>query len=128
MNSLIEIKSNEQLGRYLVTAQDLSAGQLLIEEIPFAFGPKPDSQCVCLECYTFLDGAIGSRCEKCSWPLCENCKEGVVISHKKECVIFREAQSKFQNLSNSDEVCTQLDCITPLRQVSSFLPRISIIC
>lgn len=35
---------------------------------------------VCLQCYTVLNQEIAIPCEKCGWPLCQNCNE-----HGLEC-------------------------------------------
>jgi len=117
--AIFAVQKNSHLGRFAIAKRDLEAGELLFEEVPFAFGPKARSPCICLECHCPVDGtASGSRCEKCSWPLCVNCvklKEKIV--HERECEVFQSAGSKFYNLSESDAVCVQLDCITPLRIV-----------
>ena len=115
MKSLTEIQTNQEFGRYLVAAENLTASQVFIEETPFAYGPKPENNCVCLECFVVLDGKSGSRCQICSWPLCEECRSQKCYTHRSECNLFRETEVKFQNLNNSTDMCLQLDCILPLR-------------
>lgn len=111
------IEKNSELGRFAVANRDLEPGEFLFEEIPFAVGPKVNSHCCCLECFYPVDGtASGSRCEKCAWPLCDEClKLDELPVHSRECEVFRNAKCKFYNLCEADAISLQLDCITPLR-------------
>lgn len=111
------ITKNSELGRFAIANQNFQPGDFLFEEIPFAVGPKVHSNCCCLECYRPLDAtAAGMRCEKCSWPLCDECsKSGELSTHRRECEVFSASKCKFYNLSEPSETCIQLDCITPLR-------------
>ncbi|KAG5674228.1 hypothetical protein PVAND_004208 [Polypedilum vanderplanki] len=111
------IEKNSQFGRFLIASRDLKSGEYLFEDLPFAVGPKARTYCCCLECYCPVDGtASGTRCENCSWPLCNECsKLSEFSAHKRECEIFREAKCKFFNLPDANATCMQLDCITPLR-------------
>ncbi|KAL7039689.1 hypothetical protein ACKWTF_000068 [Chironomus riparius] len=111
------IEKNSELGRYTIATENLQPGSYLFDELPFAVGPKARSLCCCLECYCLIDGtASGSRCEKCSWPLCNDCSKLTEFSaHKRECEVFQAAKCKFYNLPDPNVSCIQLDCITPLR-------------
>lgn len=113
------IKKNVEIGRFAVASLDINSGHFISDEYPFVIGPKPNSICCCLECYVPLDGtAYGSRCEKCSWPLCIDCKKITENSlHKSECEIFRKSNCKFINLKDQHAICIQLDCIMPLRML-----------
>ncbi|EDW28285.1 GL19121 [Drosophila persimilis] len=110
-------------GRCLAVAEPVQRGDLLVEELPFAFGPKRDSGIVCLGCHQYLqfgeDGDSLDRCELCDWPLCGVCAGGDDdgIHHRSECVVFSAARVTFAGNVSEDGVCTQLDCITPLRLV-----------
>lgn len=112
-----KLLQNDQLGRYAVASKSLGAGSVIFEEIPFAVGPKPDSSAVCLECCAPVDGSNdGPRCNKCNWPMCDDCKLNSSRKyHSKECELFQQNKIKFQNLPTPHHVCLQLDCITPLR-------------
>lgn len=114
-----KIQKNSEIGRFLVTNIDLHAGEYLFEDFPFACGPKARSLCCCLECYSPVDGtASGSRCQKCSWPICDDClKLTEFQAHKRECEIFTATKCKFFNLKDANSTCIQLDCITPLRVI-----------
>ncbi|CAO1309455.1 unnamed protein product [Diamesa serratosioi] len=114
---LFKIDKNCEFGRFVVATTNIKAGQLLFEEYPFAYGPKGNSKCICLECYTFINGDhSGARCQFCTWPLCEDCAKLTELKcHRAECDIFRSSNSKFYNTLDPLSICMQLDCITPLR-------------
>lgn len=101
-----EIKENAELGRYTVASKDLSAGEIFLNEKPFAYGPSPDSNIICLHCY----GQTDTTCGKCGWPLHNDCEH-----EEAECELFSEKKIKFYGQTTANGVCSQLDCITPLR-------------
>ncbi|XP_046866436.1 SET domain-containing protein SmydA-8 isoform X1 [Drosophila willistoni] len=99
-------------GRYLVAQQNTSGHSLLIEELPFAVGPKSQGGVVCLGCYS---PELENCCPQCGWPLCEECSKIEDNVHKQmECRIFKEAKARFYRIANGGQ-CPQLDCIMPLR-------------
>ncbi|XP_017099088.2 SET domain-containing protein SmydA-8 isoform X2 [Drosophila bipectinata] len=114
------LEQDAVFGRCLAVAEPVRRGDLVVEELPFAQGPKRDSGIVCLACYQFLqfgeDGDSLDRCEICDWPLCAACAIGSdVTDHSGECEVFANARVTFAGNVSDDGVCTQLDCITPLR-------------
>ncbi|XP_030384869.1 SET domain-containing protein SmydA-8 isoform X2 [Scaptodrosophila lebanonensis] len=114
------LENDALYGRCLLTSEAVQRGDLVVEELPFAYGPKRDSGIVCLGCYRFLqfgeDGDSLDRCELCDWPLCSLCaSDGYGADHKGECEVFAAARVTFAGNVSEDGVCTQLDCITPLR-------------
>lgn len=112
-----KVQQNKSVGRYLTATESLTAGSVIFEEYPFVVGPKPNSRAVCLECCEPIDGTQnGPKCNKCGWPMCEDCKLNSDRKyHSKECAIFVENKVKFHNLSTPQQECLQLECITPLR-------------
>lgn len=121
MNSVVKSKFNvvksSTLGRYAIASQDLKAGELVHVEEPFVVGPKCDSEPVCLECFTPINGLDGGpRCSSCHWPLCSSCQKlNSVKYHSMECPVFKSSRVKFQNGWPTGKPCAQMDCITPLR-------------
>lgn len=116
MNKSIKLTENRTLGRYAVIDEKVSAGEILFDEYPFVVGPKNNSKVLCLVCCRPLHGATnaGQRCPKCKWPLCEKCINEQI--HELECEIFARNSVAFYNSNETEnEVCLQLDCITPLR-------------
>lgn len=114
---LMSVVRRPSLGRYACANIKLSAGDLIIDELPFVVGPKPNVPPVCLACYTPVDGSgDGPRCPRCRWPLCEKCQKIFDGGHHAgECAIFVANKVKFQDFPFADVPCLQLDCITPLR-------------
>ncbi|XP_062133888.1 SET domain-containing protein SmydA-8 isoform X2 [Drosophila sulfurigaster albostrigata] len=107
-------------GRCLATTEAVQQGDIVVEELPFAYGPKRDSGIVCLGCYRYLDfgedgDGDGDRCELCDWPLCGNCADVAGGDHRGECEVFAKARVTFAGNVGEDSVCPQLDCITALR-------------
>lgn len=118
MSDAFKVLESPELGRYGVASRDLKAGDIILEETPFAIGPKVDSCPICLECACPVDGgASGQKCSECGWPLCEECNANrdEIVYHKKECELFVKNKVKFLNVEDSTARCLQLDCITPLR-------------
>ncbi|KAG6450624.1 SET domain-containing protein SmydA-8-like isoform X2 [Manduca sexta] len=98
----IQVRTSEDLGRYIVAARDLSPGDVVISERPLVFGPKampdPEASMPCVGCYKPVFTDIGERCSKCGWPVCSgNCPgltdprhHGVecdILSVRPECVL-----------------------------------------
>ncbi|KAH8378379.1 hypothetical protein KR093_011085 [Drosophila rubida] len=102
-------------GRYLVASDAVQQrGQLLVEELPLAVGPKcGNSDVLCLACYA---PRIVERCSQCSWPLCPACNEDANNTHRQlECGLLKAAKARFFELPAGGKYCPQLDCIMPLR-------------
>ena len=121
LKSRIEI--DPRYGRSLVTTEKVQKGDVVVDELPFAWGPKQNSGIVCLGCYRDLqfdeDGDSLDRCAKCDWPLCSACVDAA--DHEGECKVFSESNVRFAGNVGEDGICTQLDCITPLRLVPAYI-------
>lgn len=111
------VKENSELGRYGVAAKDLKSGEVVFQEIPFAVGPKTDSYTVCLSCNCFPSSPdVSFKCSSCAWPLCDDCGKLENNLHvDNECKVFTENAVKFQGVADIQDICHQLDCVTPLR-------------
>ncbi|RZF49064.1 hypothetical protein LSTR_LSTR008350 [Laodelphax striatellus] len=84
-----EVKSNEEVGRYLVASRDLNGGEKILVENPVAFGPKHvDPTPVCLGCYKPPHSV--ARCLKCFWPVCDPKCPGLTDPnhHGAECLVL----------------------------------------
>uniref|UniRef100_A0A1I8N459 Uncharacterized protein n=1 Tax=Musca domestica TaxID=7370 RepID=A0A1I8N459_MUSDO len=136
-----DVNHNAVLGRYLINGPvECKSKDILIEELPFALGPKCNGPVLCLECFCPIQECTATtgtgennvesneilpkttnknRCPDCGWPLCGECqeyKENIKYHNQYECRVFRNGKVKFFNmLSNNRLSCPQLDCITPLR-------------
>ncbi|KAH8271804.1 hypothetical protein KR044_006052 [Drosophila immigrans] len=109
-------------GRYLVAKDAVQqGGQLLVEELPLAIGPKcGNSGVLCLGCYAPL--IEEQRCRHCGWPLCRACnaqqepEDATNNLHwQLECCLLKAAKARFYELPPDCQQCPQLDCIMPLR-------------
>ncbi|XP_060522635.1 SET domain-containing protein SmydA-8 [Cylas formicarius] len=112
-NDLFQIKTNETVGRYAVASQALKAGDVIFSEIPFAYGPKSDSPCLCLGCHSPVECSY--LCSKCSWPVCGPDCESLQVHKDNECQVFSSSGAKFQPVPDPTELCLQYECVTPLR-------------
>lgn len=115
--NLFKVQQNDSIGRFTVASSDLKAGSIVYEEIPYVIGPNPSTRALCLECCAPVDGTSnGPRCNKCGWPMCDDCKLNSTRKyHEKECAIFDQNKVKFFDLVTPHQICMQLDFITPLR-------------
>lgn len=116
LSDFIQVQQNEELGRYVTVSQPVKAGDILFEELPFVVGPKPQTPPICLGCCSPVDGSDTSlRCLLCGWPLCGPLCQSKGLHDEAECTVFAKNRVTFQSFSSTDDVCMQLDCITPLR-------------
>lgn len=115
--TLFKVEKKNSVGRYATAVETLPAGSIVFEELPFVVGPLANSRAVCLECCAPVDGtANGPRCNKCDWPMCDDCKlNSTRKHHEKECEIFEQNKVKFYALASPHQNCLQLECIMALR-------------
>ena len=64
-----KVKRSCRYGRYLVTSQDVSSGDVLFQECPIIIIPKVESTPSCLCCMKLLKGDW-TGCLKCGGPVC----------------------------------------------------------
>ncbi|CAH2093101.1 unnamed protein product [Euphydryas editha] len=92
MSIKYEVRSNEKLGRYLVAAKDLKAGERILSDQPFVLGPNSDTSLVCFNCYLPLISKF-LVCKNCAVaPVCpgDGCPEQFQKWHtQQECEFFR---------------------------------------
>lgn len=65
---MLQARTSEELGRYLVAAKDLTQGDLVLTERPLVYGPKatvdPEASMPCVGCYKPVYTDVGERCAK----------------------------------------------------------------
>ncbi|XP_030026025.2 SET domain-containing protein SmydA-8-like [Manduca sexta] len=93
MSVKYEIRNSERLGRYLVAAKDLKAGETILSNEPFVLGPNMDTSLVCFNCYLPLISKF-VVCKNCAvTPICpgEGCPEPLAKKWhtNAECEFFR---------------------------------------
>ncbi|CAG4991158.1 unnamed protein product [Colias eurytheme] len=93
MDIKYEVKTSEELGRYLVAARDLRPGERILSDQPFVLGPSSDTSLVCFNCYLPLINKF-HVCKFCAVaPICpgDGCPDELAKWHvQKECDFFRE--------------------------------------
>lgn len=102
-------------GRFLVAGEPVEHGELLVQELPYAIGPKCNGPVLCLSCYR---PDIKERCSRCGWPLCGTCNdEAYDQGHhgQAECSLLLAARARFYEMPHGSLHWPQLDCIMPLR-------------
>lgn len=111
------VERRDSVGRFTVATETLAAGAIIFEELPYVIGPQANTRAVCLECCAPVDGTKnGTRCNKCGWPMCDDCKlNSTRKHHEKECEVFQQNKVKFYDLVTPYQNCLQLECITALR-------------
>ncbi|EFN78851.1 SET domain-containing protein SmydA-8 [Harpegnathos saltator] len=86
-----EIGQDPQLGRHLLAARDLAPGDVILSEVPLAWGPSIHArdQRLCVGCGKQC-AEIDARCGKCRWPVCRLDCEGLTDKkrHQPECALL----------------------------------------
>ncbi|XP_011703428.1 PREDICTED: protein msta, isoform B-like isoform X3 [Wasmannia auropunctata] len=90
-----KVAHSKKLGRYLVTAKNIAAGEVIIREEPIAVGPMVyKKDCFCFACMRTLPKISEGRyvCSRCNFaPLCSVACEVRTNHHTtEECQIFRD--------------------------------------
>jgi len=108
----LEIRKNDELGRYIVCSRDVDVDTILINEGPLIYGPKlVGAEPLCLGCYRPIDFSDPARCLNCLWPACHAMCPALQDPnhHLPECIIF----SKNKELSIEGNF--HYEAILPLR-------------
>lgn len=121
--SCYQVVASDKLGRYMIAARNISAGEVILKESPIVFGPKLASYPLCLGCHRRLKGSSPDDetpksfyyCKKCNWPMCApRCERNPV--HQKECQLMAKQKHKSTILYREDPQKEAAYCaILPLR-------------
>ncbi|XP_063228985.1 SET domain-containing protein SmydA-8 [Bacillus rossius redtenbacheri] len=84
------VEADEALGRHLVAARDIRAGEVILREAPLVVGPKVASYPACLGCLRRVRAQHGAyrECSGCGWPVCGPACEALPW-HADECRLMR---------------------------------------
>ncbi|XP_052755068.1 SET domain-containing protein SmydA-8-like [Galleria mellonella] len=93
MSARYEVRRSDKLGRYLIAAKDLKAGEKILSDEPFVLGPNSDTSLVCHNCYLPLISKF-IVCKNCAVaPLCpgDGCPQPLAYNWhtNTECEFFR---------------------------------------
>lgn len=114
------IEKDEIVGRHMVAARDIAAGEIIMEDIPLTYGPTVftgndvGSRPVCLGCYSAVSGSY--LCPCCQWPMCSESCANLPIHKLNECGVFQ--QNNFVvDASKLKYGCVEplYSCISPIR-------------
>lgn len=115
---LSKVTKNDKLGRYMVAARDLKAGEVLFREVAVVHGPKMLSHPICLGCHKALIPKSPKtgfyRCSSCSWPLCSKHCENLA-PHVEECKLMASKHYKCPIKTNFSSLSDTVYWIFPLR-------------
>ena len=107
------ISSNDQYGRYLVAARDISPGELVVVEKAVSWGPNHSPDRLCLECLTEV--GVEEECLHCGFPLCSSHTE--TPQHEIECKIFQKENCRLDE-NDKDDMETVYPCVEVIRCLS----------
>ena len=83
--ALFEIIRDETVGRHMVAARKIKAGEIILQELPLTFGPSEITKPLCLGTYQPVT-AQTPTCEYCGFPLISTSK----IHQEFECQAFQD--------------------------------------
>lgn len=92
------INENTILGRHLVAASEIRAGELILTEKPVIVGPKWGTNPCCINCYR----KYSKTCEKCNMaPLCQSCDQHEI----SECELYKTTKWDPEFIIQNFDVC-----------------------
>eukprot|EP00095_Tigriopus_kingsejongensis_P012266 maker-scaffold394_size185225-snap-gene-0.22 protein:Tk12266 transcript:maker-scaffold394_size185225-snap-gene-0.22-mRNA-1 annotation:"hypothetical protein DAPPUDRAFT_2393" len=100
-----QIKDDEIVGRYMVAARDLQAGQVILREKPCLLGPNlEESDLICVVCYRVLTPRGFLTCKLCQVPVCSvQCSQSE--SHREgECGVLKQKPLGFYSTWTNREL------------------------
>ncbi|XP_068915824.1 SET domain-containing protein SmydA-8-like [Tenebrio molitor] len=89
-----EVVTTKEVGRCLVATRDLSPGDLILSELPVAYGPRPhmveEGPVPCPGCCRLIICESSPRCPACDFPICHPNCPGLkdMDKHGHECLIL----------------------------------------
>ncbi|XP_053610761.1 uncharacterized protein LOC128675395 isoform X4 [Plodia interpunctella] len=110
-----EVKRSDIMGRYLVAARDISAGEVIIQTPALAVGPCTGCGLICLGCYRELDETSVIKCGGCKWPLCGSSCPGLgkYTGHSTyECDTLKSVLPDYKDL---EDLKDSYQALMPLR-------------
>lgn len=118
-----QVVTSNKLGRYMIAARNISAGEVILKEAPIVYGPKLACYPLCLGCHRQLKGTSPDDdtpksfyyCKKCNWPMCApRCENSPV--HLKECELMAKQKHKSSIIYKDEPQKEAAYCaILPLR-------------
>ncbi len=114
-NPPYKIIRDETVGRHLVAARNIQAGEIIFKEAPLTFGPLEITKPICLGCYTRVTLQSPS-CDGCGFPMCSNECANSKTHKDLECAAFSQNGYKVNAATfNYEEEELTYSVISPIR-------------
>ena len=114
--SVLKLVEEPSGQKYYIAKRDIMVGEKVYEEKePLVMGPKicrvgaPS----CLGCYETLTEAIAVPCQKCGWPLCEDCK-----THGSECEFTSEFMKTKISITDYNKLPPEYGAVISMRTLA----------
>lgn len=92
-DKFMEVREHPERGRYVISKRNLSAGQVIMKDTPYAVAIFDSmKQVVCDSCLVSATSPLKCMCEKCKrvWYCSPKCKLNAKSYHQHECVILEK--------------------------------------
>nr|XP_033204798.1 SET domain-containing protein SmydA-8-like isoform X1 [Bombus vancouverensis nearcticus] len=110
-----KLAEDSLLGRHCIATRNIKVGEIVLkDDEPLIAGPMYNCAPVCLRCYTVLNETIAVACEKCGWPLCQDCKD-----HGLECNFSSSRRDHKVSITEFGHPHPSYQCITVIRALAS---------
>eukprot|EP00096_Caligus_rogercresseyi_P006994 TRINITY_DN2418_c0_g2_i1.p1 TRINITY_DN2418_c0_g2~~TRINITY_DN2418_c0_g2_i1.p1 ORF type:complete len:531 (+),score=146.39 TRINITY_DN2418_c0_g2_i1:103-1695(+) len=92
-NKPYKIIRNDSVGRYMVAARNIKAGEIILQEFPLSYGPSSPKEPLCLGCYSPLSRKEPHiLCPGCGFPLCSTDCSKLPEHRDFECTTLQESK------------------------------------
>ncbi|XP_057334486.1 SET domain-containing protein SmydA-8-like [Microplitis mediator] len=109
-----KIAEDQNVGRHYIATRKIDAGEVILREMnPLLAAPAQGTSPLCLNCYCLLEKKTARPCDKCGWPLCENCKE-----HGDECSFTTKYRDAKINIAEFGIPHPTYNCIGIIRALA----------
>lgn len=107
------VEYKEGVGNHVMATRDIEPNEVIIIDRPAVLGPNYETEAVCLECLSRVDGSY--LCPECELPLCgERCGAGPW--HRPECSVFSRLEKKVRVRNfGRGTVALEYGCIAVIR-------------
>ncbi|XP_071876803.1 SET domain-containing protein SmydA-8 isoform X2 [Bombus fervidus] len=110
-----KLAEDSLLGRHCIATRNIKVGEIVLkDDQPLIAGPMYNCAPVCLRCYTVLNETSAVACEKCGWPLCQDCKD-----HGLECNFSSSRRDHKVSITEFGHPHPSYQCITVIRALAS---------
>ncbi|VEN35142.1 unnamed protein product [Callosobruchus maculatus] len=106
-----KVLKNDILGRYMVAARKIKAGELILSETPVLIGPQVDGPMICFNCCKGIRKAGYIFCPKCNTAILCSPKCTGKLHTEEECNALKSSPVKGEDLAENTPASFPLRCI-----------------